>query len=56
MYQFFDCQSNTFLLMNVIISDISKLTIKIPEQFFYCWLGLDFTLNLEDLNNSWGAT
>ena len=30
------CQSNTFLLMNLIISDISKLAMKTPEQSFYC--------------------
>ena len=30
------CQSNTFLLMNIIISDISKLAIKTPEQTFNC--------------------
>ena len=33
-----NCQSNAFLLMNVIISDISKLVIKTPEQSFYCYL------------------
>ena len=28
------CQSNTFLLIN-LISDISELAIKTPEQYFY---------------------
>ena len=29
-----DCQSNTFLLMNIIILYISKLAIRTPEQSF----------------------
>ena len=29
-----DCQSNTFVLMNIIISDISKLAIKTSENLF----------------------
>ena len=29
-----DCQSNTFFLMNIKISDLSKLAIKTAEKFF----------------------
>ena len=47
-----DCQSNTFLLMNIIISDISKLAIKKPERSLW----IDFTLGFEDRNNSWRVT
>ena len=31
-----DCQSNTFSLMNIIISDISNLGIKTSEESFSC--------------------
>ena len=53
---FIDCQSNTFLLMNIMNSDISKLAVKTPEQSFYSWLSEDFKLVLEDRNNRLGAT
>lgn len=33
-YFFIECQSNTLPLMNIIISDISKLATKTPEQPF----------------------
>ena len=49
-------QSNTFLLMNIIISDISKWDIKAPERSFYCELWTDTTLLLDNQNNGWGAT
>ena len=48
-------QSDTFLSMNIIIADISKLAIKTREQSFYYYLWLDFTPVLEDRNNGWGA-
>ena len=53
---FIDCQSNTFLLMNIMNSDISKLAVKTPKQSFYSWLSADFKLVLEDRNNRLGAT
>ena len=53
---FIDCQSNTFLLMNIMNSDISKLAVKTPEQSFYSLLSADFKLVLEDRNNRLGAT
>ena len=31
-----DCQFNTFILMDMIISDISKLAIKTPKKSSYC--------------------
>ena len=43
-YFFIECQSNTLPLMNIIISDISKLATKTPEQPFNLKL-LTFNLN-----------
>ena len=36
IYFLIDCQSKAFLLMNITISDISKLAVKTPERSFYC--------------------